>query len=388
MQKIIAAALVMAVAMAAFVIPAHAVRTYNTAYGTPVMIDGVLDSGWNNSTLGGTNFADAGKTTYAFWRFMYDDDYLYFFVEAHDSTIGTEEQENDVSGNPLYYWARNTIQLCLDWGHEGHSEPGNSQRFNTDGNDVIVQINCYGGIHYHTNTGFEGAITRHATVVDREAGTYCIEIAIEFDQFRDMYDFVPEQGKQIGFGVIMCNAPEEMTWSLTNQAFFGESLLMTDWPNQMAYMTLGAKSATTGTVAPSVVASFKDASADGSIDHLYLNAAVSSDETGDVGILFAASKADCVLAVEGGSPLFTRICTKYDALFESGCYGDGVITAGLTPLGGSEGDKVIAVYWQNLPANYGTIYARTFVRAADGHITYGNITEVEFVEGGSELPLA
>ncbi|MBP5256384.1 MAG: hypothetical protein J6Z80_04930 [Clostridia bacterium] len=138
-------------------------------------------------------------------------------------------------------------------------------------------------------------------------------------------------------------------------------------------------------VMPSVIASSVDAAGGDKIDHLYLNAAISADETRDVGIVFSDSEESCRFFADGGSPLFSRVCTKYDALIQSGCYSGAVITA--ENLGGEEGDSVIAVYWQDMPTGIGTLYACTFAVNEDGTHEYGTVTEIELSDGASVLPL-
>ncbi len=123
---------------------------------------------------------------------------------------------------------------------------------------------------------------------------------------------------------------------------------------------------------------------DGTVSHLYINGTVpaASDDTVQYGIIFADSEDNARFAADGGNPLFSRVCKRYSALLESGCYPgtDGnapVITAGIDGLGGEEGDDVIAVYWQNLPVNIfadGNIYYRIFSVDADGNIAYGEVS--------------
>ncbi|MBQ7604561.1 MAG: hypothetical protein IJU75_06360 [Clostridia bacterium] len=138
--------------------------------------------------------------------------------------------------------------------------------------------------------------------------------------------------------------------------------------------------------APAIKVSFSDGSSDGKIDHIYINAAVSADVEGDVGIVFSDSAETCKFYKDGGNPLFARVCQKYDALLQSGCYGDAVITA--ENLGGEEGDSVIAVYWQDLPSDVETLYACSFVKDAEGNVTYGETVAASLTEGSSALPLA
>ncbi len=134
-----------------------------------------------------------------------------------------------------------------------------------------------------------------------------------------------------------------------------------------------------------IIVSYSDSTAaDGKIDHLYLNAVVPEDVSGDVGIVFSDSESTCKFVADGGRPLFSRVCRKYSALMESGCYKDAVLTA--VNLGGEDGDSVIAVYWQDMPAM--TIYARTFVKTSSG-VTYGGIVIINLLDDGvNVLPLS
>ena len=131
--------------------------------------------------------------------------------------------------------------------------------------------------------------------------------------------------------------------------------------------------------------SYADADADDKIDAFYLNAVVKADVTDTVGIVFSDTEASCKFVADGGNPLFSRACTKYDALVQSACYGQTVITA--ENLGGEEGDKLISVHWLDLPtdnlANGSTLYARTFIKSADGTITYQDVVSFTLVEGTS-----
>ncbi len=138
---------------------------------------------------------------------------------------------------------------------------------------------------------------------------------------------------------------------------------------------------------PEIVASYTGKT-DSGVAHLYLNALVKASETRDVGILFASSADDCKLVADDGYPLFARVCTKYSALLQSGCYSEDGQGVTITPahLGGVDGDSIIAVYWQDLPASYGTIYARTFAKNSDGSFSYGEIATITFTSTGA-LPL-
>ncbi|MBR5767345.1 MAG: hypothetical protein IKX86_01530, partial [Clostridia bacterium] len=126
--------------------------------------------------------------------------------------------------------------------------------------------------------------------------------------------------------------------------------------------------------------SYADADADDKIDAFYLNAVVKADVTDTVGIIFSDTEDSCVF----GSALFSRVCTKYDALIQSKCYGNTTMTA--VNFGGEDGDKLISVHWLDLPTdNLGsgsTLYARTFVRSGDT-ITYQDVVSFTFAEGTS-----
>ncbi len=138
---------------------------------------------------------------------------------------------------------------------------------------------------------------------------------------------------------------------------------------------------------PSVTASISDAAGDDKIDHLYLNAAISASETRQVGIIFSDSKASCEA---GAKPLFIRVAEEghgksANGFIQSGCYGSHIILA--EHLGGEEGDSVIAVYWQDMPKDIGTLYARTFAKNSDGTYDYGAIATIVLEDGASVLPI-
>ncbi|MBP5256714.1 MAG: hypothetical protein J6Z80_06640, partial [Clostridia bacterium] len=90
-------------------------------------------------------------------------------------------------------------------------------------------------------------------------------------------------------------------------------------------------------------------------------------------------------------PLFIRVAEEghgksANGFIQSGCYGDAVITA--VNLGGEEGDSVIAVYWQDMPTNIGTLYARTIaINGADSY-DYGPVAAISLTDGADVLPLA
>ncbi|MBP5255934.1 MAG: hypothetical protein J6Z80_02650, partial [Clostridia bacterium] len=56
-------------------------------------------------------------------------------------------------------------------------------------------------------------------------------------------------------------------------------------------------------------------------------------------------------------------------------------------LGGEEGDSVIAVYWQDMPTNIGTLYARTFAINGAGSYDYGPVAAISLTDGVSVLPI-
>ncbi|MBQ7603910.1 MAG: hypothetical protein IJU75_03050 [Clostridia bacterium] len=143
----------------------------------------------------------------------------------------------------------------------------------------------------------------------------------------------------------------------------------------------------TVTALPEITASISDAAGDDKIDHLYLNAAISASETRQVGIIFSDSEASCEA---GAKPLFIRVAEEghgksANGFIQSGCYGSNIIRAEY--LGGEEGDSVIAVYWQEMPTNIGTLYARTFAKNSDGTYDYGAIATIVLKDGVSVLPI-
>ena len=173
------------------------------------------------------------------------------------------------------------------------------------------------------------------------------------------------------------------------------TVLLLKEPNK-GYSDIDYVRVSDGTVAGipigNVTFSYKDNTAgDNVIDHLYINGYSGLGDDFDVGIVFSDSEDSCKFAKDGGDPLFARVAGRVvdgkggraSAFLQSGCYGSSVIAA--ENVGGEEGDDVIAVYWQQMPA--GTIFARMFVIDAEGTVTYGSVSEITLTDGGSNLPI-
>ena len=149
----------------------------------------------------------------------------------------------------------------------------------------------------------------------------------------------------------------------------------------------GYPTESSGSTCPDITVSISDEAGGDKIDHLYLNAVISASETRDVGIIFSDTEASCEY---GANPLFIRVAEEghgrsASGFIQSGCYGSHVITA--VNLDGEEGDSVLAVYWQDMPTSYGTLYARTFAKNSDGTYEYGAIATITLTDGASVLPL-
>ncbi|MBP5256057.1 MAG: hypothetical protein J6Z80_03275, partial [Clostridia bacterium] len=248
---LLAAALV--VSTLAFSVSAEGEPTASVMYGTPEAIDGVLDDKWAGSvkvenTFGAINTEAANYHVQQGWqevtqvsasmRAMWDEGNLYLFFDVQDPTVGTAEEGSfqecppDAAGS---LWQRNTIQLFIDWGDEGHNSGRNS---GYDGNDCKVQLNSRGATDYFYGSWFNNC-AEFETVVT-ETG-YTMEIAIEYSKFASTYNFVPEAGKSIGLGFIVCDSDAWFTWHRDSFCGWGVSDLLQDWPNQMGILTLEAK---------------------------------------------------------------------------------------------------------------------------------------------------
>jgi len=231
----------------------------DVVYGTPKAIDGKYDSGWKNAvkvsnTFGNVNQEAANYHAQQGWlevtqvsadmRAMWDENCLYLLFDVKDPTVGTAEEGNfqeapaDALGGNL--WQRNTIQLFIDWGDEGHNS-GKDKGY--DGNDCKVQLNSRGATDYFYGTWFKDCAT-FATEVT-ETG-YTMEIAIEYSKFASTYNFEPGEGKTMGLGFIVCDSDAWFTWHRDSWCGWGGSDLLQDWPNEMGNLVFKARTADSG----------------------------------------------------------------------------------------------------------------------------------------------
>ena len=255
LTKILTVIIAAAMMIAPFTLSASAFSdvTAQVVYGTPKAIDGVLDDGWKNAvavtnTFGSINADAASYHTQQGWlevtqvtasmKAMWDENCLYLFFDVKDPTVGTEE-EGDFQECPAdalgALWQRNTIQLFIDWGDEGHNS-GKDTGY--DGNDCKVQLNSRGATDYFYGTWFKDCANFKTNVTG--AG-YTMEIAIEYSKFASTYNFEPAEGKTMGLGFIVCDSDAWFTWHRDSFCGWGGSDLLQDWPNEMGNLVFQAK---------------------------------------------------------------------------------------------------------------------------------------------------
>ena len=142
MKRITVLLLITVLALLCFAIPVAADGEPQAAaiYGTPESIDGVLDSGWKNANSYVSDHHDSADPTPigASWKIMYDETYIYTFVEVTDPTIGDAAYEETAYGD---LWTTNTIHLMYDLGNE------KSEGYDT--NDFYFDFNVRGFSHGH-----------------------------------------------------------------------------------------------------------------------------------------------------------------------------------------------------------------------------------------------
>lgn len=94
-----------AVMLTSAVAPAADTILATAVYGTPVELDGKLDNGWDAANIYENEAfvgAEENETDIAAkWRVMYDNAFLYFFIEVNDSTVGDTDYEYSADGS--YY---------------------------------------------------------------------------------------------------------------------------------------------------------------------------------------------------------------------------------------------------------------------------------------------
>ena len=141
-------------------------------YGVPKAIDGILDEGWDGVPVNVSEctFYDPASSTdmEVSWRVMYDNVYLYFFVEVVDSTIGDKDFEFDAWGN---YYLKNSIHMMFDMGYE--------RAASYDSNDFYIDVSCQGYFHGR-GMGTTDTI-KYAVVVDDDG--YNVELRLDHTVF-------------------------------------------------------------------------------------------------------------------------------------------------------------------------------------------------------------
>ena len=169
----------------AFPASASSIIETEAKYGVPEAIDGILDKGWDGTkvNVNECTFVNQSMATDigVSWRVMYDNVYLYFFVEVVDSTIGDDKFEFDSWGN---YYAKNSIHMMFDLGYE---------RVNYyDSNDFYIDVSCRGYIH-ERGLGTTDNI-KYAVVTDEDG--YNVELRFDHSAYSG---FKAKKGTKIGF---------------------------------------------------------------------------------------------------------------------------------------------------------------------------------------------
>lgn len=161
------------------------------AYGTPT-IDGDLDDVWTKSTTDTFHLTEKTTTTNGVYRFLHDDDYLYFFADIQDSTPTSDTtvdqmDMNGIDGLQIYYDFLNTDYDSAtnpsNWGHynwgwinQNADEGGYFNIYSTN-RPIGANIGPIDGISYQAKknaTGYtlEGKIPLSASLKTRlENGT-------------------------------------------------------------------------------------------------------------------------------------------------------------------------------------------------------------------------
>ena len=214
-------ALVLGLASASAQTPEEGVILAKAVWGKPVAIDGILDEGWNNAnTYVNERYVgnpDNDKID-AEWKIMYDDKYIYFFVNVTDPTLGDEEYEY-CGPNYAALWTKNSIHIMLDLGYE-------RDEF-YDSNDFYFDVGCRGDYLCHTQDAWDYV---EFEVAETEGG-YSAEIRVDHS-----YDsvFVPEGGTCFGLDIwVNDNDPDKpgsrtlaVTWSDTSDSSWKDASKM------------------------------------------------------------------------------------------------------------------------------------------------------------------
>ncbi len=183
---IFAAAALIFSALAVFTAADDSIETV-AKYGTAKAIDGILDEGWDGTEVNKNEctFMDrSGATDIAVnWRVMYDNVYLYFFVEVTDSTLGDKDFEFEAWGN---YYQKNSIHMMFDMGYERETY--------YDENAFYIDVSCQGYFH---GRGMGTSDTIKYAVVLTEKG-YNVELRLDHTAFED---FKAQKGTAFGFDI-------------------------------------------------------------------------------------------------------------------------------------------------------------------------------------------
>ncbi|MBP5256186.1 MAG: hypothetical protein J6Z80_03925, partial [Clostridia bacterium] len=156
-------------------------------YGTPRAIDGILDEGWDGTEVNKNEctFMDKNQATdiAVNWRVMYDNVYLYYFVEVTDSTLGDKDFEFEAWGN---YYLKNSIHMMFDLGYERETW--------YDENAFYIDVSCQGFFHGR-GLGTSDTI-KYAVVLDDDG--YNVELRFDHTCFPD---FKAQKGTNFGFDI-------------------------------------------------------------------------------------------------------------------------------------------------------------------------------------------
>lgn len=165
--------------------PVEDVILAEAVYGVPEKIDGILDAAWDKAeeNVSENSFENPANATdmEVKWRVMYDNVYLYFFVEVIDSTLGDADFEFDAWGN---YYAKNSIHMMFDMGYDRYG--------GYDADDFYIDISCQG---YFNGRGAGTAETVKSAVVLTDEG-YNVEVRLDHTVFEK---FKAEKGTCFGF---------------------------------------------------------------------------------------------------------------------------------------------------------------------------------------------
>ena len=191
MKKLMLATLALVIALSVGLVaasaqtPADDVILAKAVWGTPQEIDGMLDDGWGSANVyENENFVgmEENETDIAAkWRVMYDNAYVYFFIEVADDSIGDADYEYCPAND---YYNKNSVHLMFDLGYERNTA--------YDGNDFYIDISSYG---YYNNHNFTATdyVTSATQLTD---DGYTVEVRLDPAFYPD---FAAEEGTCFGF---------------------------------------------------------------------------------------------------------------------------------------------------------------------------------------------